>query len=158
MTRTRRATAPGWPASGPRSERRCSGERCTSCRRARATALTTTSTGNEEWLIALEGKLTLRGPDGEEELAPGDVVCFPVGPEGAHQLLNRTQERVRVLMLSTMVDPSAAVYPDSDKIGFWPGTKEDHILVRRESGVDYWDGEVLEDPSNGVKRRKNPPI
>ena len=76
----------------------------------------------------------------------------------AHQLLNRTEERVRVLMLSTRVDPSAAVYPDSDKIGVWPGPKEDHILVRRESGVDYWDGEVLEDPSNGVKRRKNPPI
>jgi uncharacterized cupin superfamily protein len=114
--------------------------------------------GNEEWLIALEGRLTLRGPDGEEELEPGDVVCFPVGPEGAHQLLNRTRERVRVLMLSTRIDPSAAVYPDSDKIGVWPGTREDHILVRRESGVDYWDGEVVEDPSNGVKRRKNPPI
>ena len=84
-------------------------------------------------------------------------MCFPVGPEGAHQLLNRTQDRVRVLMLSTTVDPSAAVYPDSDKIGV-PGTKEDHILVRRESGVNYWDGEVLEDPSNGVKRRRNPPI
>jgi hypothetical protein len=39
-------------------------------------------------------------------------------------------------------EPSVAVYPDSDKIGVWPGDRRDHVLVRRESGVDYWDGEV----------------
>jgi uncharacterized cupin superfamily protein len=98
--------------------------------------------GNEEWLIALEGRLTLRTPKGEEELEPGDVVCFPVGPEGAHQLLNRSQERVRVLMLSTNHEPAVAVYPDSDKIGVWPGHMRDHVLVRRESAVDYWDRET----------------
>jgi hypothetical protein len=49
---------------------------------------------------------------------------------------------VRVLMLSTMHEPSVAVYPDSDKIGVWPGDNRDHLLVRRESRVDYWDGET----------------
>ncbi len=98
--------------------------------------------GNEEWLVVLEGKLTVRHPGGEEELDPGDVVCFPNGPEGAHRLTNRTDATVRVLMLSTMTEPSAAVYPDSDKIGLWPGDKQDTIMVRRESRVDYWDGEA----------------
>jgi uncharacterized cupin superfamily protein len=99
--------------------------------------------GNEEWLIVLAGRLTLRHPGGEDELEPGEVVCFVVGPEGAHKLTNKGTDTVRVLMLSTMIEPSVAVYPDSDKIGVWPAPdRRDHILVRRESGVDYWDGEV----------------
>jgi uncharacterized cupin superfamily protein len=98
--------------------------------------------GNEEWLVVLEGKLAVRHPGGEEELEPGDVVCFPVGPEGAHRLTNRTDAIVRVLMLSTLFEPSVAVYPDSDKIGVWPGDQRDHVMVRRESNVDYWDGET----------------
>ncbi len=98
--------------------------------------------GNEEWLVVLEGKLTVRHPGGEEELEPGDIVCFPVGPEGAHRLTNRTDATVRVLMLSTMVEPAAAVYPDSDKIGVWPGDRRDEVIVRRDSNVDYWDGET----------------
>ena len=98
--------------------------------------------GNEEWVIVLAGRPTLRHPGGEEELAPDDVVCFPEGPEGAHKLTNRTEETVRVLMLSTTVEPSVAVYPDSDKIGVWPGDRRDHVLVRRESNVDYWDRET----------------
>ena len=31
----------------------------------------------EEWLLVLAGTPTLRDPDGEHELAPGDLVCFP---------------------------------------------------------------------------------
>jgi uncharacterized cupin superfamily protein len=98
--------------------------------------------GNEEWLVVLDGKLTVWHPGGEEELNPGDVVCFPVGPDGAHRLTNRTDATVRVLLLSTLFEPSVAVYPDSDKIGVWPGDPRDHIIVRRESSVDYWDGET----------------
>jgi hypothetical protein len=45
-------------------------------------------------------------------------------------------------MLSTLFEPSVAVYPDSDKIGVWPGDQRDHVIVRRESNVDYWDGEI----------------
>jgi uncharacterized cupin superfamily protein len=99
--------------------------------------------GNEEWVLVLEGKATLRHPGGETELEPGDVVCFPEGPEGAHKVLNKGGGRVRVLMLSTKHEPSVAVYPDSDKIGVWPGHgNADQIMVRRESNVDYWDREV----------------
>jgi uncharacterized cupin superfamily protein len=98
--------------------------------------------GNEEWLLVLDGRPTLRHPEGEDELERGDVVCFPVGPEGAHKVTNRTDSPVRFLMLSTQSEPAVAVYPDSDKIGVWPGDRRDHVLVRRESGVDYWDREA----------------
>jgi uncharacterized cupin superfamily protein len=98
--------------------------------------------GNEEWLIVLSGRVTVRHPDGHEDFDPGDVVCFPEGPAGAHRLTNHGDETVRVLMISTMVEPNAAVYPDSDKIGMWPGGgNADKIMVRRSSAVDYYDGE-----------------
>jgi len=95
----------------------------------------------EEWLIVLLGKPTLRHPDGTDELEPWDVVCFPRGPEGAHQVRNDTVEVVRVLMYSTVKHPAATVYPDSDKIAIWTGNREDDLIVHRSSGVDYWSGE-----------------
>jgi uncharacterized cupin superfamily protein len=61
--------------------------------------------GNEEWLIVLTGRPSLRYPGGEEELAPGDVVCFPAGPEGGHKVSNQSGETVRVLMMSTQHEP-----------------------------------------------------
>jgi uncharacterized cupin superfamily protein len=99
--------------------------------------------GNEEWLVVVYGRPTLRTPEGEQELAAGDVVCFPAGPAGAHQVRNASDEPVRVLVLSTKRMPAVAVYPDSDKIGVWPvaGDASDRILVRRASAVDYWEGE-----------------
>ncbi|CAA9535709.1 MAG: hypothetical protein AVDCRST_MAG79-1340, partial [uncultured Thermoleophilia bacterium] len=55
---------------------------------------------------------------------------------------NRGEEPVRVLMLSTKIDPAVVVYPDSGKIAVFGGAhNEDDVIVRRESAVDYWDGE-----------------
>jgi uncharacterized cupin superfamily protein len=98
--------------------------------------------GNEEWLIVVDGRPLLRHPGGEDVLEPGDVVCFPVGPAGAHKVTNSGAEAVRVLLLSTKREPSVAVYPDSDKIGIWPGDERDELIVRRESAVGYWDRET----------------
>jgi hypothetical protein len=44
--------------------------------------------------------------------------------------------------VSTMRLPAVAVYPDSDKIGVFTAGKVDNVMVRRESGVDYWDRET----------------
>jgi uncharacterized cupin superfamily protein len=92
----------------------------------------------EEWLLVLSGRPTLRHPEGLDELAPWDLVCFPPGPEGAHRVQNGTDETVRVLMYSTVVHPAATVYPDSDKIAIWTGNKDDDVIVKRSSGVGYW--------------------
>ena len=97
--------------------------------------------GEEEWALVVEGTPSVRTPEGTETLAPDDLVFFPKGPEGAHQLLNEGAEPARVLMWSTVVLPTATVYPDSDKIGVWTGNKADDVMVRRESGVEYFDRE-----------------
>ena len=93
-------------------------------------------------MIVLDGTLTVRRPGGEETFGAGDVVCFAEGPDGAHKLTNRGEGTVRLLMLSTRHDPSIAVYPDSDKIGVWSGDDRDRLMVKRESNVDYWTGEL----------------
>jgi len=98
--------------------------------------------GEEEWLLVLNGTPTLRHPEGSEQLDPWDVVFFPKGADGAHGVYNKTEETVRVLMFSTVVVPTATVYPDSDKVGIWTGDPEADVLVRRESKVDYFDGET----------------
>lgn len=99
--------------------------------------------GVEEWLLVIAGRPTLRAPDGEHQLRPGDVVCFREGPEGAHQVRNGTDEPVRILIASTKSTPDAAVYPDSGKVGIWTGNDADPPrLFRIESAVDYWDGET----------------
>jgi uncharacterized cupin superfamily protein len=97
----------------------------------------------EEWLVVLEGAVTVRGPDGEHQLRAGDTVCFPPGPDGAHKVTTSSGATARVLMFSSAREPSVAVYPDSDKIGLWPGNADDHVMLRRSDGnVDYYDGEA----------------
>jgi uncharacterized cupin superfamily protein len=98
--------------------------------------------GEEEWALVLQGRPSLRGPEGMEQLEPFDVVFFPTGPEGAHQIRNDTDAPVRVLMWSTLVTPTATAYPDSDKVGIWTGVKEEDVMVARSSKVDYYHGEV----------------
>ena len=97
--------------------------------------------GEEEWLLVLAGSPTLRHPESSDRLEPWDVVFFEKGPAGAHGIRNETDQTVRVLMFSTVVIPTASVYPDSDKVGIWTGDPEIDMTVRRESKVDYFDGE-----------------
>jgi uncharacterized cupin superfamily protein len=94
--------------------------------------------GEEEWVVALAGRPSVRTPDGTEELEPFDVVFFPKGPAGAHQVRNDTDTTARVLMWSTVVYPSATAYPDSDKVGVWTGDKAEDLMVERSCGVDYF--------------------
>lgn len=68
-------------------------------------------------------------------------MLFPERPEGAHQVINQTDEPIRVLSLSTKNRPGVAVYPDSDKVGVFPGEPEDRALFLRGSAIDYFEGE-----------------
>jgi uncharacterized cupin superfamily protein len=96
----------------------------------------------EEWLIVLAGEVAVRTPDGEEPARRGDAVCFPTGPAGAHKVTNRADAPARVVLFSSSRRPAVAVYPDSDKIGVFPGRDEDRAMLRRKDGNrDYWDRE-----------------
>ena len=57
-------------------------------------------------------------------------------------MTNKSDGTVRVMILSTKGDPAIAVYPDSDKIGIFSGNDADQVMVRRESNVGYWEGEI----------------
>jgi uncharacterized cupin superfamily protein len=98
--------------------------------------------GEEEWLLVLEGRPSVRHPGSSDELEPWDAVCFPSGPEGAHAVRNETDDTVRVLMFSTVKHPAATVYPDSDKVAIWTGNRTDDLITTRSSSVDYWFGEA----------------
>jgi uncharacterized cupin superfamily protein len=96
---------------------------------------------NEEWLIVLRGRPTLRTPEGERQLEEGDAACFLRGASGAHQVVNHTDEPARILMLSTMHVPEVVEYPDSGKVGARDAKGERIFLSRPGPPVDYWDGE-----------------
>ena len=109
-------------------------------------------TANEEVLIVLAGRPSLRTPAGWRELEPGEVVAFPPGEEGAHQVQNRSGDEARVIVISTMIAPEVTLYPDSGKVmaatrapgAVGPGFQES---FRRDDARDYWEGE--EPPERG---------
>jgi len=96
---------------------------------------------NEEWLVVVRGEATLRTPEGEQQLVEGDVVVFPRGNDGAHQVSNGTDTAIRVLMLSSMVKPEIVEYPDSGKVGARSVAGERILMSRPGPVLDYWDGE-----------------
>jgi uncharacterized cupin superfamily protein len=102
---------------------------------------------NEELLVVLAGTPTLRTPEAERVLSPGDAVVFRRGPDGAHQVRNDSDAVVRYVMVSTLVAPDVAEYPDSGKVGAMarpPGQRDRPGLVAvfpLDAAVDYWEGE-----------------
>ena len=96
---------------------------------------------NEEWLIVVRGRPTLRTAAGERELGEGDVVCFPRGKDGLHQVRNTSESPIRVLMLSSRNAPDIVEYPDSGKVGARSIAGERILLSRPGPLLDYWDGE-----------------
>ena len=96
---------------------------------------------NEEWVVVLSGEPTLRTPEGEQVLKEGDVVCFRRGKEGAHQIINRTDSTIRVLMLSSMNGGEIIEYLDTGKILAKDVEDEDVMFARPGPPAEYWEGE-----------------
>jgi uncharacterized cupin superfamily protein len=101
---------------------------------------------NEELLLVLRGSVTLRTPEGTRRVREGEVVAFPRGERGAHQLVNRGGEPARLIVFSEMRGPDICVYPDAGKVGVReqaPGSGRDGIRLNflEPDAVDYWEGE-----------------
>jgi uncharacterized cupin superfamily protein len=97
----------------------------------------------EELLLVLQGRPSLRTPEGWRELAEGEVVSCLRGEGGGHQIVNRTEETVRFLSISTSGEPDIVNYPDSGKLGAFerqPDGSGLWKLFRLAEGVDYYDG------------------
>ncbi|HWH54653.1 MAG TPA: cupin domain-containing protein [Gaiellaceae bacterium] len=98
-------------------------------------------TVSEEWLLVVSGRPTLRTPDGERELAPGDVAVFPQGPTGAHGIENRSDETARIVIFSSKGPLDVVHYPDTGKVGVWTADRGYIALTREQPDLDYWEVE-----------------
>src|SRR6267142_1126267 len=76
----------------------------------------------------LGASLTVRTPEGEEELSPGDVVYFPEGRDGLHTFSNPKDEPVRMLGISTKRFPDVVAYPERGVA--WVATRHPERPVR----------------------------
>jgi uncharacterized cupin superfamily protein len=98
----------------------------------------------EELLVVLMGLPSARSDGDWRQLEPGDVLSFPRGREGGHQLANWGDVTARFLAVSTSDTPDLVVYPDSGKLGAFerlPDRAGIFELFRRADAVDYHDGE-----------------
>jgi uncharacterized cupin superfamily protein len=103
---------------------------------------------NEEMVVVLSGRPTLRTLDGERELEPGELVACPTGRAGAHRIDNRSDEPVRLLVLSTMIGPDVVEYPDTGRVwgrtnvpGLDAGPEDTQVMGRAGEEIDYLEGE-----------------
>jgi uncharacterized cupin superfamily protein len=98
----------------------------------------------EELVVVLHGRPSLRTPAGWRELQDGEVVTFPRGERGAHQLVNRTDDTVRFLAFSTSGEPDIVIRPDSGTLGAYERLPDGgglRAVFRMSDVVDYYDGE-----------------
>jgi uncharacterized cupin superfamily protein len=95
--------------------------------------------GNEEMMVVLRGRPTLRTPQGERQLAEGDVVVFRRGPDDAHKCSNDTDEPVRYLMIRNNASPDAVEYPDLGNLSVMAYTND-------QFGKPLWDVRTLTPP------------
>lgn len=104
---------------------------------------------NEEAIYVLGGSGMLKIGGEEIEVSQGDYVALPTGETGAHQILNTSNEILRYLCFSTMVEPDVMVYPDSGKVGIFAGAapggpkskRTFSKFLRSNAAVGYFDGE-----------------
>ena len=105
---------------------------------------------NEEMFFVLSGQGIIRIGEQSFPIKEGDIIAAPAsGPEGAHQIINNSDQEITYLCVSTMVQPDIMEYPDSDKFGVFvgaaPGASGEKrtftFFGRKSAGVDYWEDE-----------------
>jgi uncharacterized cupin superfamily protein len=99
--------------------------------------------GNEEMLVVLRGRPTLRTNSGERQLEEGEVVVFRRGPDDAHKCSNDTAEPVRYLVISNNASPDAVEYPEDGLLSVMAYTRD-------QFGKPLWDMRKVEPPKNGA--------
>ena len=103
----------------------------------------------EEMFYILSGTGTLRHAGEEFPIRAGDFICSPADPQQPHQIVNTSDDELTYIALSNELQTDVMLYPDSGKYGVWHGDTSDLgapgnflVFARKDSAVDYWDGEV----------------
>ena len=94
----------------------------------------------EEWLIVGAGEVIVRTPGGDRVLGVGDIVCFPPGEEGAHQVRNESGAVARFAMPSSFAGEGyTAIRPDSNTaLIVGPAFRR---IVALDDDLAYWERE-----------------
>ena len=71
-------------------------------------------TGAEEIFYIISGTSTLKTPDGDRTVMEGDIFVFPANENGAHQLINTSDDALVYLDISTVASPDVVFFPDKD--------------------------------------------
>jgi uncharacterized cupin superfamily protein len=106
--------------------------------------------GEEELIVILSGRPSLRAPGGWRELGEGEILSFLAGEVGAHQIVNHTDDPVRVLAFSTSGAPDIVIRPDSGALGAFERRPEGgglYIHFRAGDAVDYFEAEKPPEPA-----------
>jgi uncharacterized cupin superfamily protein len=97
----------------------------------------------EEIIVVLEGRPSLQTPDGRRELEQGEVVVFPTGKQGAHQIVNKTGETIRFLAFSNSGSPEIVIQLDAGKVGAFERPADGggmKLWFREGDAVEYFEG------------------
>ena len=87
--------------------------------------------------MVVSGSMTLRTPDGLENLTAGDLVFFEMGESGAHHVYNQGTEPCIYLDIRSFTGTDICEYPDSGKTLIIPSMQ----VFEKESKVSYFKGE-----------------
>ncbi len=93
---------------------------------------------NEEAIFILSGCGLLRTINKTKRISEGDYLSLLPGPTGSHQLINNSNETLRYLCFSTMIEPDICEYPDSKKLIVFGETQS---CFRVDRKLKYWSGE-----------------
>ena len=94
--------------------------------------------GNEEVFYVISGRGTLETPEGDKPIKAGDVFVCPVGPAGAHRIVNTSQEKLVYLDCDTVSSPEVVYYPRTGKVGIMGDGPR---FFKMDGDVGYYEGE-----------------
>lgn len=97
----------------------------------------------DEMFVILEGEGSYRFGDKVYEVQAGDVLGAPIGgAEYAHKLTNTGEGPLGYVVVSSKAAIDVCEYPDSGKfLVRSDGTEKFTFIGRRETSLDYWEGE-----------------
>jgi len=68
----------------------------------------------DEFVMIIEGELTLIQDDGETQMGPGDCAAFPAGDRNGHHFINKSDTEARFFVVGTKEKQEVVIYPDVD--------------------------------------------
>ena len=71
-------------------------------------------TRSDEFVLVLEGELTLITDEGATLVKPGMCAGFKAGAENAHHFINRSESAATFLVVGTRIGGDKVHYPDDD--------------------------------------------